>query len=47
MYRNPTTKELKKKHSFRPVEGPETASEADRPSGKAVAGGPGRRDGGW
>ena len=41
LYGNPTTKELKKKHSPRPVGGVETGSWAERALGKAVAGGQG------
>ena len=40
-YGSPTTKELKKKHSSRPVGGEETASGAERTRVKVVAGGPG------
>ena len=38
LYGSPTTKELKKKHSSRLVEGAETASQAERTHGKVVAG---------
>ena len=40
MYGSPTTKELKKKHSSRPLGGAETVSQAERTHGKVVAGGP-------
>ena len=39
LYGSPTTKELKKKHSPRPVGGAETGSGAERTHGKAGAGG--------
>ena len=42
MYGSPTTKELKKKHSSRPVGGTETGSRAERTYSKAAAGGPGQ-----
>ena len=41
LYGSPTTKELKKKHSSRPVGGAETGSWAERTCGKAAAGEPG------
>ena len=41
LYRSLTTKELKKKHSPRPVGGVETSSWAEGTLGKVVAGGPG------
>ena len=41
LYGSPTTKELKKKHSPRPVGGVEMDSWAERTCGKAAAGGPG------
>ena len=41
MYRSLTTKELKKKHSSRPVAGAERGSWAERTSSKAAAGEPG------
>ena len=37
-----TTKELKKKHSSRPVGGAETGSQVERTHSKAVTGGPGK-----
>ena len=37
-----TTKELKKKHSSRPVGGAETGCWSERTQGKVVAGAPGR-----
>ena len=40
LYGSPTTKELKKKHSSRPVGGAETGSQAERIQGEAAAGGP-------
>ena len=40
-YGNPTTKELKKKHSPRPVGGAEMGSQVERTYRKAAAGGPG------
>ena len=40
MYGSPITKEIKKKHSSRPVGGAETGSWAERTRGKAAAGGP-------
>ena len=40
-YGSPTTKELKKKHSSRPVGGAEMGSWVERIRGKAEAGGPG------
>ena len=42
LYGSPTTKELKKKHSSRPIGGAETGSWAERTLSKAVAGLPGR-----
>ena len=39
MYGSPTTKEIKKKYSSRPVGGVETGSRAERTQGKVVAGG--------
>ena len=39
LYGSPTTKELKKKHSTKPVEGAEMGSWAERTHGKAAAGG--------
>ena len=42
LYGSPTTKELKKKHSFRPVGGAEMGARAERRSGKVAAGEPGR-----
>ena len=42
MYGSATTKELKKKHSSRPVGGAETGSWVERTLGKAVVGGPGQ-----
>ena len=36
LYESPTTKELKKKHSSRPVEGAETGSQVERIHGKAT-----------
>ena len=42
MYGSLTTKELKKKHSYRPVGGVETGSWAVRTCSKAAAGGPGQ-----
>ena len=41
LYRSPTTKELKKKHSSRPAGEVEVDSWAERTRGKAAAGGPG------
>ena len=41
LYVSPTTKELKKKHSLRPVGGAEMGSQAERTRGKAAAGVPG------
>ena len=41
MYGSPTTTELKKKHSPRPVGELETGSQAERTGSKAAAGGPG------
>ena len=41
LYGSPTTKELKKKHSSRPIGGAETGSWAERTHGKVGAGGPG------
>ena len=38
LYGSPTTKELKKKHSSRPVGRAETVSQAERTHGKAMAG---------
>ena len=40
-YVGPTTQELKKKHSPRPVGGVEIGSQAERTHGKAAAGVPG------
>ena len=40
VYGSLTTKEIKKKHSSRPVGGAETGSRAERTLSKAVAGGP-------
>ena len=40
LYGSPTTKEIKKKHSSRPVGGAETGSWAERTHGKAAAGRP-------
>ena len=40
LYGSPTTKELKKKHSFRQVGGAEMSSWAERTHGKVAAGGP-------
>ena len=40
MYGSPTTKEIKKKYSPRPVGGVETGSWAEKSHGKAAAGGP-------
>ena len=40
LYGSLTTKELKKKHSSRPVGGAETGSRAEKPRGKVLAGGP-------
>ena len=40
MYRSPKTKELRKKHSSRPVEGAEIGSQAKRTHGKVPAVGP-------
>ena len=40
LYGNPTTKEIKKKHSSRPVGGKETGSRVERTRGKAAAGRP-------
>ena len=40
MYGSPTTKEIKKKHSSRPVGGVEMGSQAESTRGGAVAGGP-------
>ena len=37
LYGSPTTKETKKKHSFRPIGGAEMGSWAERTGGKAVA----------
>ena len=42
MYGSLTTKELKKKNSYRPVGGVETGSWAVRTCSKAAAGGPGQ-----
>ena len=42
LYRSPTTEELKKKHSSRPVGGLERDSGAERTHHKAAAGGPGK-----
>ena len=39
LYGSLTTKELKKKHSSRPVGGAEMGSQVERTHGKAVAGG--------
>ena len=39
LYGSPTTKELKKKHSYRPVGGAETGSWVERARSKASAGG--------
>ena len=39
LYGSPTTKEIKKKHSSRPVRGAETGSRKERTHSKAVAGG--------
>ena len=36
LHGSPTTKELKKKHSSRPVEGAETASQAEKIHSKAM-----------
>ena len=41
LHGSPTTKELKKKHSPRPVGGTEMGSWVERTQGKAVAGGSG------
>ena len=41
-YGSPTTKELKKKHSSRPVGGAEMGSRVERTRSKVAAGGPGR-----
>ena len=40
MYGSPTTKEIKKKHSSRPVGGAEMGSRAERTRGKVVTGRP-------
>ena len=40
LYGSPTTKEIKKKHSPRPVGGAETGSRGGKDSGKVVAGRP-------
>ena len=40
LYGSLTTKELKKKHSFRLIGGVETGSRAERMHGKVAAGGP-------
>ena len=45
LYGKPTTKELKKKHSSRPIGRAEMGSRAERIHGKVVAGGPGRARG--
>ena len=50
MYVSPTTKEIKKKHSSRPIGGAERGSQAERTQGKAAAGGPSKVadcGGGW
>ena len=41
LYGSPTTKEIKKKHSFRQVGGIETGSWVERTRGRTAAGGPG------
>ena len=41
LYGSLTNKELKKKHSLRPIEGRRWADRAERTQGKAIAGGPG------
>ena len=41
LYGSPTTKELQKKHSSRPVAGVEMGSRVERTCNKAAAGGPG------
>ena len=41
LYESPTTKELKKKHSFRPVAGAKMGFWMERTHSKAVAGGVG------
>ena len=40
LYGSPTTKEIKKKHSPRPVGGAETGNRVERTPGKAAAGRP-------
>ena len=40
LYGSPTTKEIKKKHSSRPVGGVEKGSQVERTRSKAMAGGP-------
>ena len=47
LYESPTTKELKKKHSFRLSEGWRWAAAAQRTHGKAVVGGPSGQSGSW
>ena len=42
LYGNPTTKDLKEKHSSRLVGGAETGGQAERTQGKVAAGGPGQ-----
>ena len=42
LYGSPTTKELKKKHSSRPVGEAEMGSQAERTQSNAVAGRPGK-----
>ena len=44
LYGSPTTKELKKKHSSRPVRGAETGNWSERTHGKAAAGGPAKAE---
>ena len=42
LYGSPTNKELKKKHSSKPVGGVEMGSQVERTHSKAAAGGPGQ-----
>ena len=44
LYGSPTTKEIKKKHSSRPVGGVEMGSWVERTPSKVVAGGPGEEE---
>ena len=47
LYGSLTTKELKKKHSFRLVGGAEMSSQGGEDVQQEVAGGPGRQSSGW